>query len=521
MSAHAHRAPSLDRASCRTCRHPRATAAGSARRWGRRGVTSPAAAVATACCPMPRRLDPENPGPGAGRVNPRAPQPPLPPRQLMLKDLRLVLQLASATKTPAPMAQNVSQLYRTVGAGSGGGGGAATGAWRAVERPRAARVGPRAAGLAGGEQRPARWWRRPTLSKPAPPRRAAPRRRSSTRRRRARRSTFLRSSSMCTKACPTTDGRAPIQLPLPAPPGACTLSLTWGGYRPCPSRPAHQLPRPLCTAPRPGSAFGLVPARFWGFARPPHAPVRAAAPPLPLLSSRPPALTPPRLVCTPLTRARIPTPPPPRTALIDKTVATFTTHRVAAPVAAALQVAWGSKGRIDRASRAGTRGAEDRDWGGGQRAGAGPPPSAGSFLGGEGSAVQAGQRRGSGVLAAWGPGRGRCRAPLQRGAAAAAAAPPQRASNCTTRFVRFLYRILSGSRRAAGVASVSAALGRRGQHAAAAAAAAAAGARSGAAPAAAAPAAAAARTRCGRAPARRARCGLRPLPVRPGPGAHR
>jgi 3-hydroxyisobutyrate dehydrogenase-like beta-hydroxyacid dehydrogenase len=28
----------------------------------------------------------------------------------MLKDLRLVMQLAAATKTPAPMTQNVAQL---------------------------------------------------------------------------------------------------------------------------------------------------------------------------------------------------------------------------------------------------------------------------------------------------------------------------------------------------------------------------------------------------------------------------
>lgn len=34
--------------------------------------------------------------------------------QLMLKDLRLAMQLASATKTPAPMIQSVSQLYRVV-----------------------------------------------------------------------------------------------------------------------------------------------------------------------------------------------------------------------------------------------------------------------------------------------------------------------------------------------------------------------------------------------------------------------
>ncbi|GBF92803.1 3-hydroxyisobutyrate dehydrogenase [Raphidocelis subcapitata] len=34
--------------------------------------------------------------------------------QLMLKDLRLAMELASATRTPAPMAQNVSQLYRQV-----------------------------------------------------------------------------------------------------------------------------------------------------------------------------------------------------------------------------------------------------------------------------------------------------------------------------------------------------------------------------------------------------------------------
>lgn len=41
---------------------------------------------------------------------------PLSPHQLMLKDLRLAMQLASATSSPAPMAQNVAQLYRTVGA---------------------------------------------------------------------------------------------------------------------------------------------------------------------------------------------------------------------------------------------------------------------------------------------------------------------------------------------------------------------------------------------------------------------
>ncbi|KAI8474097.1 MAG: NAD binding domain of 6-phosphogluconate dehydrogenase-domain-containing protein [Monoraphidium minutum] len=34
--------------------------------------------------------------------------------QLMLKDLRLAMQLAAATSSPAPMAQNVAQLYRTV-----------------------------------------------------------------------------------------------------------------------------------------------------------------------------------------------------------------------------------------------------------------------------------------------------------------------------------------------------------------------------------------------------------------------
>jgi len=34
--------------------------------------------------------------------------------QLMLKDLRLVMQMASATKTPAPMTQGVAQLYRQV-----------------------------------------------------------------------------------------------------------------------------------------------------------------------------------------------------------------------------------------------------------------------------------------------------------------------------------------------------------------------------------------------------------------------
>jgi hypothetical protein len=32
----------------------------------------------------------------------------------MLKDLRLAMQLASATSSPAPMAEGVSQLYRTV-----------------------------------------------------------------------------------------------------------------------------------------------------------------------------------------------------------------------------------------------------------------------------------------------------------------------------------------------------------------------------------------------------------------------
>lgn len=34
--------------------------------------------------------------------------------QLMLKDLRLAMQLAAATDTPAPMTQNVAQLYRAV-----------------------------------------------------------------------------------------------------------------------------------------------------------------------------------------------------------------------------------------------------------------------------------------------------------------------------------------------------------------------------------------------------------------------
>lgn len=53
-----------------------------------------------------RQIEPPNPKP----PNPPPHRHPRPRPQLMLKDLRLAMELASSTRTPAPMAMNVSQL---------------------------------------------------------------------------------------------------------------------------------------------------------------------------------------------------------------------------------------------------------------------------------------------------------------------------------------------------------------------------------------------------------------------------